>query len=234
MKRNLTHDIQYFCCYIYSSTSIHLLYFNTVKGNTMKIHYEKNMHNPMSISFTATGHVDMDDFDEQDTLAHSEPLATFYDKEFEKFCRHGIKAYEDHVEKQHEEDLSNYTAEYESVYVNRTLLQTEEDNSHQYDIAYFWREFIDGLELDWGKVSDSDINGIPFNWREDKILLTQIPKHKDFLFICQEVIADEMRMCTYDNDDISAETGHSWLSEKVRIFLALSQNIYPNHGEDVW
>lgn len=192
------------------------------------------MHDAMSISFTPTGHVDMDDFDEQDTLSCSEPLATFYDKEFEEFCRDGIKAYEDHVERQHQEDLSDCTAEYESIYVNRSVHQTTQDKNKQYTIEYFWDEFLEGFEFDWNKVSDSDINDVPFNWRKDKILRTQIPKHKDFLLICQEVIADEMRMCTYKPVDISAETGHRWLSEKVEIFLALSQNIYPNNGVDVY
>lgn len=185
----------------------------------------------MSISFTPTGHVDMDDFDEQDTLSCSEPLATFYDKEFEKFCLDGIKRYEDHVTAEHESDVY---PEYESIYVNRSVDENVQDNNSQYTIEYFWDEFLDGLEFDWDKVSDSDINDVPFNWKKDNILRTQVPKHKDFLLICQEIIADEMRMCTYKPVDISAKTGHRWLSEKVEIFLTLSQNIYPNNGVDVY
>ena len=200
----------------------------------MIINYTKDMHDAMSISFTATGHVDMDDFDEQDTLSCFESLATFYDEEFENFCRDGIKAYKNHVEKQHEEDLSNYTAEYESIYVNRSVHQTTEDKNKQYTIEYFWNEFLDEFQFDWDKVSDSDINNVPFNWGKDDIVRTQVPKHEDFLLICQEIIADEMRTCTYKPIHMSAETGHKWLSEKIEVFLALSQNIYPNHGEDVW
>lgn len=195
-----------------------------------QINYSVDFYNPSPIKFTPTGHVDMDYFDD-DPAAENEThiLAIFYDEEVEELCRPILDAHEAKLEERNKEEWSY-------VNINRHEVKPEKVERVDYGPEFFWNTFLDlgnGFCPDDYGWDETDINDKPYDWNTDE-LFKQVPKYKDFLKVCQDEIAAEMRWATKDLTDISVDEANFIVMEKMEQFLSMSRVMYQQDFDREW
>ena len=198
----------------------------------MKTTYSKHSYCQAAIKFTATGHVDMDAFDEDHGDTEVEVLAEFYDEEAESLCRPLLeKLGVGLAERNKDEPVAD------EITVVRESHKFTGCKSKPLDISFFWGvgDWDDGV-LDAGNGFDvrdygwdentTDINDKPYEW-DAADFGKQIPKEEDFISVCQKELAQELRFAFgKDSEGISYDDGVRYLKDKLDSMIVLHRNIY--------
>jgi len=199
----------------------------------MKTTYSKHSYCQAAIEFTATGHVDMDAFDENHGDTEVEVLAEFYNEEAESLCRPLLeKLGVELAERNQVEPVAD------EVSVVREFHQYTGSKSQPLDVSFFWGvgDWENDGVLDAGNGFDvrdygwdentTDINDKPYEW-DAADFGKQIPKEKDFISVCQKELAQELRFAFgKDSEGISYDDGVRYLKDKLDSMIVLHRNLY--------
>lgn len=196
-----------------------------------QIIYKKESYTQGPIKFTPTGHVDMDDFDESGETI-TETIMTFDDPEVEELVAPDIDKLRAYFTEQ-----NNERPEADEVDVVRKVVEPSVGKKAKpLDIEFFWKEFIDlgmGFNPDDYGWDETDSEGKPYQWNTDE-LFKQVPKHEDFLKVCQKEIAHEMEWATKDLTEFGVDEAYDIVHERLEQFLKLSRNLYQQEADREW
>jgi hypothetical protein len=199
----------------------------------MKTTYSKHSYCQAAIKFTATGHVDMDAFDEDHGDTEVEVLAEFYNEEAESLCRPLLeKLGVELAERNQVEPVAD------EVSVVRKEHKYTGSKVKPLDVSFFWGvgdwendgvlDLGNGFYLEdygWDE-NATDIYDKPYDWNT-KNLHKQIPKEEDFISVCQKELAQELRFAFgKDSEGISHDEGVRYFQDQFDRMIVLHRNLY--------
>ena len=204
---------------------------NRMMGVDYFVEYRLEYHYGPSFTFTDSGHVDMEAFDERDADDHFEVLAVFHDEETERLFRTLHLELDEHHKKIHAEDSSIY--ECDEVEVTRNEISKAKATPWEPDIKWWWENIacIDGgFDPDEYGWDATDKDGNPFDWESDD-LLKQAPKLEDFIKVCNRHFNWRIDLTSYSG--FSFQEIRKNFSDDAYNVMTLMKDIYYFGQDDI-
>jgi len=203
---------------------------NRTMGVDYFVEYRLEYHYGPSFTFTDSGHVDMEAFDERDADNRFEVLAVFHDEETERLFRTLHLELNEYHKKIHAEDSSIY--ECDEVQVTRN--EISKVTPWEPDIKWWWESIASieaGFDPDAYDWDATDNDGNEFQWESDE-LLKQVPKLKDFLKVSSMHFKWRIDLTSYDG--FTFEEIRKSFSDDAYNVMTLMKDIYYSGQDDLW
>lgn len=174
-----------------------------------------------TVTFTASGHPDLEAWDAAEDEENTKVLAVFYDEDAEEKCRHVFEKLNIEHQKMNEESSAPW-ADY--VGVERVVVEEEEDA----DITWWWKEILGiegGFNPDDYGWSDTDLFGKKYEWDNDEELVKQVPKVTDFIKVSIEYIENSLEFLASPHD-MSAEDAFKMVMSEMESLVKVVYETY--------